>query len=69
MKRFCSGIHSRGGIAMNEHQVFKTCVRPVIMMVIGLNYILKDLPLAAAAGIGIYALSVWGEQLSQSDRK
>lgn len=54
---------------MNEHQVFKTCVRPVIMMVIGLNYILKDLPLAAAAGIGIYALSVWGEQLSQSDRK
>lgn len=48
---------------MNEHQVFKTHVRPVIMMVVGLNYILKDLQLAVVAGIGIYALIVWIEQL------
>ena len=33
---------------MNEHKIFKTFVRPVVMLVIGLNCILKD-PLLAVA--------------------
>ncbi|MDE7001633.1 MAG: hypothetical protein K2P73_15330 [Lachnospiraceae bacterium] len=48
---------------MNEHKIFKTFVRPVVMLIIGLNYILKDPLLAVAAGIGIYAGIVWLEQL------
>lgn len=52
---------------MNEHKIFKTSVRPVVMLTVGLNYILKDLQLAVVAGVGIYALIVWVEQLLQSD--
>lgn len=48
---------------MNEHQVFKKPLRPVIMMIIGLHYILKDLLLAVLLGIGIYAAVVWTERL------
>ena len=48
---------------MNEHKIFKTFVRPVVMQVIGLNCILKDPLLAVATGIGIYAGIVWIEQL------
>ncbi|MEZ3447062.1 MAG: hypothetical protein K1W30_18380 [Lachnospiraceae bacterium] len=54
---------------MNEHKIFKTSVRPVVMLVVGLNYILKDLQLAVVAGVGGYALIVWVEQLFQSDRR
>lgn len=52
---------------MNGHKIFKTPVRPAIMLVIGLNYILKDLQMAVVAGIGIYAMIVWVERLFQSD--
>ncbi|MDE7477316.1 MAG: hypothetical protein K2M91_05085 [Lachnospiraceae bacterium] len=48
---------------MNEHQVFKTPLIPVIMMVIGLNYLLENLPLSALLGIGIYASVIGIEQL------
>lgn len=51
---------------MNGHKIFKTPVRPVIMLVIGLNYILKDLQLAVVAGVGIYVMIVWVERLFQS---
>lgn len=51
---------------MNDHKVFKTFVRPVVMLIIGLNIILKDLQLAVAAGIGIYVVIVWVERIFYS---
>lgn len=63
MKSFCRNIRSGEVAAVNEHKIFKTFVRPVVMLVIGLNYILKDPLLAVAAGLGIYAGIVWIEQL------
>jgi len=54
---------------MNEHKIFTTSVRLVVMLIVGLNYILKDLQLAVVVGFEIYALIVWVEQLFQSDRR
>lgn len=51
---------------MNEHKIFKTFVRPVVMLIIGLNCIFKDLQIAVVAGIGIYAVIVWIERVFRS---
>ncbi|MDE7415959.1 MAG: hypothetical protein K2N44_06565 [Lachnospiraceae bacterium] len=48
---------------MNEHNIFKTPMRPVIMMMIGVNCILGDLQLSVLLGIGIYVAAVWMERI------
>jgi len=61
-----SGIRNGGAGAVNEHKIFKTFVRPVVMLIIGLNCIFKDLQMAVVAGIGIYAVIVWIERVFRS---
>ena len=48
---------------MNGHNIFKTPLRPVIMMMIGLNCILGDLQLSIVSGIGIYVAAVWIQRI------
>lgn len=66
MSSFCNSIQSGEGKVMNEHRIFKGFLRPLVMMIVGLDYILKDLQLAVVAGIVIYAAAVWGENSSSS---
>lgn len=42
-------------------------LRPVIMMIIGLNYILGDLQSAILAAVWIYAAAVWIEDYFMAD--
>lgn len=48
---------------MKEHQVFKTPLIPVIMMVAGLNHILEDIVLSILVGTVLYAVAVWMERI------
>lgn len=53
---------------MKEHQVFKTPLIPVIMMVAGLNHILEDIVLSILVGIVLYAAAVWMERIWEGKR-
>ena len=48
---------------MREHQVFKTPLIPVILMITGVDHVLENIFLSAVVGIGIYAAAVWIEQV------
>lgn len=48
---------------MREHQVFKTPLVPVVLMITGLDYVLENIVLSAFVGIGIYAAAVWIERV------
>lgn len=48
---------------MKEHQVFKTPLIPVILMITGLNHVLKSIELSILVGTGLYAAVVWIEQI------
>ena len=50
-------------MSMNEHQVFKSPVIPVVLMITGLNNILENILLSIWAGIGIYAAVIWIERI------
>ncbi len=47
---------------MKEHQVFKTPLILVILMITGLNHILEDVVLSILVGIVLYAAAVWMER-------
>lgn len=47
---------------MSEHHVFKTPLRPIVMMVIGFHYVVQDMLSAILLGVSVYAAIVWIEQ-------
>lgn len=48
---------------MNENKIFKSPLRPVVMMVIGLQYVLQDIMLSVLMGICLYIAAVCVERL------
>lgn len=46
---------------MSEHHVFKTPLRPIVMMVIGFYYVIQDVLPAILLGVSVYAAIVWIE--------
>lgn len=48
---------------MKEHQVFKTPLIPVILMVTGLDRVFEDIVLSILVGIGLYAAAVWMDRI------
>lgn len=48
---------------MKEHQVFKTPLIPVILMVAGLDHVFENIVLSILVGIGLYAAAVWMDRI------
>lgn len=47
---------------MNENKIFKSPLRPIVMMAIGLHYVLGNIMLSVLTGIILYVAAVCVER-------